>query len=179
MKFNVTIDLKQGRESAGRPHVSDIASRREITLSVPCYSASYPDFGNPYAVIHRVDVHRSLLEDAQETGHVTRLGAAAQPTTQYVAQGACMALEDAVTLDGALRVNNNDSIQAFGLCQRSRVARTARIVLSAREMGRIYHAKGVARRVRNDPWQGRTPEHFYDAMGWLYGWRVDNCLAAA
>ena len=27
-------------------------------------------FGNPYAVIHRVDVHRSLLEGAQETGRV-------------------------------------------------------------------------------------------------------------
>jgi len=27
-------------------------------------------FGNPYAVIHRVDVHLSLLEGAQETGQV-------------------------------------------------------------------------------------------------------------
>ncbi|MDO8274826.1 MAG: FAD-dependent monooxygenase, partial [Serpentinimonas sp.] len=27
-------------------------------------------FGNPYAVIHRVDVHLSLLEGAQETGRV-------------------------------------------------------------------------------------------------------------
>ena len=61
--------------------------------------------------------------------------------------------------------------------QRSRVARTARIVLSSREMGRIYHAKGVERLVRNDLWRGRTPERFYDAMEWLYGWNVGNCLA--
>ncbi len=27
-------------------------------------------FGNPYAVIHRADIHRSLLEGAQETGDV-------------------------------------------------------------------------------------------------------------
>jgi 2-polyprenyl-6-methoxyphenol hydroxylase-like FAD-dependent oxidoreductase len=27
-------------------------------------------FGNPYAVIHRVDIHLSLLEGAQETGRV-------------------------------------------------------------------------------------------------------------
>ena len=27
-------------------------------------------FGNPYAVIHRVDVHRALMEGAQETGRV-------------------------------------------------------------------------------------------------------------
>lgn len=110
-------------------------------------------------------------------GRVTLLGDAAHPTTQYMAQGACMALEDAVTLGEALRVKGNDFDQAFDLYQRSRVARTARIVLSSREMGRIYHAKGVERLVRNDLWKGRTPARFYDAMEWLYGWNVDNCLA--
>lgn len=114
-------------------------------------------------------------------GRATLLGDAAHPTLQYLAQGACMALEDAVTLGEALRVNEGQSGQfdrAFALYQKSRVARTARIVLSAREMGRIFHAKGVERLVRNDLWKGRTPERFYDAMEWLYGWRIDNCLAA-
>ncbi len=110
-------------------------------------------------------------------GRVTLLGDAAHPTTQYMAQGACMALEDAVTLGEALRVHNNDFAKAFDLYQRSRIARTARIVLSSREMGRLYHAKGVERLVRNDLWRGRTPERFYDAMEWLYGWNVGNCLA--
>ena len=107
---------------------------------------------------------------------VTLLGDAAHPTLQYLAQGACMAMEDAVTLGQALRVNDNDFAQAFALYQRSRVARTARIVLSAREMGRIFHASGVERLVRNDLWRGRSPERFYDAMEWLYGWKVENCL---
>lgn len=110
-------------------------------------------------------------------GRATLLGDAAHPTTQYMAQGACMALEDAVTLGQALRVHGNDFTKAFDLYQRSRVARTARIVLSSREMGRIYHAKGVERLVRNDLWKGRSAERFYDAMEWLYGWNVDNCLA--
>ena len=110
-------------------------------------------------------------------GRATLLGDAAHPTTQYLAQGACMALEDAVTLGEALRACHNDFVQAFELYQRSRVARTARIVLSAREMGRIYHAKGVERLVRNELWKGRTQERFYDAMEWLYGWNVGNCLA--
>lgn len=111
-------------------------------------------------------------------GRVTLLGDAAHPTTQYMAQGACMAIEDAVTLGEALRARGNDIEKAFDLYQRSRVARTARIVLSSREMGRIYHAKGVERLVRNDLWRGRSPERFYDAMEWLYGWNVQNCLAA-
>ena len=111
-------------------------------------------------------------------GRVTLLGDAAHATLQYLAQGACMALEDAVTLGEALRVCDNDLAKAFDLYQRSRVARTARIVLSAREMGRIFHAKGVERLVRNELWKGRSPERFYDAMEWLYGWTVENCLAA-
>jgi salicylate hydroxylase len=111
-------------------------------------------------------------------GRATLLGDAAHPALQYLAQGACMALEDAVTLGEALRVHNIDFARAFDLYQRSRVSRTARVVLSAREMGRIFHAKGVERLVRNDLWKGRTPERFYDAMEWLYGWKVDTCLAA-
>ncbi len=111
-------------------------------------------------------------------GRATLLGDAAHPTLQYLAQGACMAMEDAVTLGEALRVHDNDFARAFDRYQRSRVARTARIVLSAREMGRIFHAKGVERLVRNGLWTGRSAERFYDAMEWLYGWRVNNCLAA-
>ncbi len=110
-------------------------------------------------------------------GRVTLLGDAAHPTTQYMAQGACMAIEDAVTLGEALRTHDNHWEKALDLYQRSRVARTARIVLSSREMGRIYHASGVERLVRNELWKGRTPERFYDAMEWLYGWNVNNCLA--
>ena len=115
-------------------------------------------------------------------GRASLLGDAAHPTTQYLAQGACMALEDAVTLGEALRVTQTTAghnwEQALDLYQRSRVARTARIVLSAREMGRLYHAKGVERLVRNDLWRGRSAERFYDAVEWLYGWNVGNCLAA-
>ena len=110
-------------------------------------------------------------------GHVTLLGDAAHPMMQYLAQGACMAMEDAVTLGEALHAYPGDFEGAFRLYQRSRVARTARVVLLTREMGRIYHAKGVERLVRNDLWKGRTPERYYDSLEWLYGWRVENCLA--
>ncbi|MBU3845750.1 MAG: 3-hydroxybenzoate 6-monooxygenase [Candidatus Acinetobacter avistercoris] len=117
--------------------------------------------------------------DTWSYGRMTLLGDAAHPTTQYMAQGACMAMEDAVTLGEALRVHNNDIAAAFDMYQRARVARTARIVLSSREMGKLYHAHGVQRMVRNDLWRGRTNERFYDAMEWLYGWNVGNCLDAA
>ena len=110
-------------------------------------------------------------------GLATLLGDAAHPSLQYLAQGACMALEDAVTLGEALRVHEGAFVPAFAHYQRSRIARTARVVLSAREMGRIFHAGGVERLVRNELWKDRSPERFYDALEWLYGWRVSDCLA--
>jgi salicylate hydroxylase len=114
-------------------------------------------------------------------GHSVLLGDAAHPMLQYLAQGACMALEDAVTLGEAVRINaavgRPGLAAAFVHYQRSRVARAARVLLSTREMGRIYHAKGIERLVRNELWTGRTPDRFYDAMEWLYGWRVENCLS--
>ena len=109
-------------------------------------------------------------------GRVTLLGDAAHPMMQYLAQGACMALEDAVTLGEALGAAGGDIEAGFARYEKARVARTARVVLWTREMGRIYHASGVERLVRNDLWRGRTPERYYDAVEWLYGWRVETCL---
>ena len=109
-------------------------------------------------------------------GRVTLLGDAAHPMMQYLAQGACMALEDAVTLGEAIDAEAGDIERGFRRYERARVARTARVVLLTREMGRIYHAKGVERLVRNDLWRDRTPERYYDAVEWLYGWKVENCL---
>jgi salicylate hydroxylase len=98
---------------------------------------------------------------------------------QYLAQGACMALEDAVTLGAAVEACEFDLPAAFQLYASARVARTARVVLSVREMGRLYHAKGIERLVRNSLWVGRTPERFYDAVEWLYAWDPAQCLADA
>jgi salicylate hydroxylase len=109
-------------------------------------------------------------------GRVTMLGDAAHGMLQYMAQGACMAIEDAVTLGQAMKHCQGDVVKTFQLYEKSRIPRTARVVLSAREMGRLYHAKGVERLVRNQLWEGRTPERFYDALEWLYGWRAENSL---
>ena len=112
-------------------------------------------------------------------GRITLLGDAAHPMLQYLAQGACMALEDAVTLGEAVRQCGGDLAAGFARYEQLRVARTARVVLMTREMGRVYHAKGVERLVRNDLWRGRSAERYYDALEWLYSWRVDDLAPAA
>ncbi|HHB3745905.1 TPA: 3-hydroxybenzoate 6-monooxygenase, partial [Pseudomonas aeruginosa] len=108
-------------------------------------------------------------------GSVTLLGDAAHPMTQYLAQGACMALEDAVVLGQAVKACNHDLVAAMRLYEQVRIPRTARVLWSAREMGRLYHAKGVERQVRNQLWQGRDQDRFHDALHWLYGWQASNC----
>lgn len=67
-----------------------------------------------------------------------------------------MALEDAVTLGKALAQCEGDAAKAFALYESVRIPRTARIVWSTREMGRVYHAAGVERQVRNLLWKGKS-----------------------
>ena len=86
-------------------------------------------------------------------------------------------LEDAVTLREALSARDLHLAAGFRLYEEKRIVRTARLVYMSREMGRIYHASGVERLVRNSLWKDRTPERFYDSLEWLYGWTVDRCLA--
>lgn len=109
-------------------------------------------------------------------GCATLLGDAAHPLMQYMAQGACMALEDAVVLGKCVEQSSGDLAAAFRRYETVRIPRTARVVFSTREMGRIYHAHGAERLVRNQLWKGREQERFYDAVEWLYGWNVENCL---
>lgn len=109
-------------------------------------------------------------------GRGTLLGDAAHPMSQYMAQGACMALEDAVTLGQAVAQCQGDLPAAFKLYESLRIPRSARVVWSTREMGRIYHAKGVERTVRNALWKDATQTRFYDGLQWLYGWNAQNCM---
>lgn len=110
------------------------------------------------------------------TERTTLLGDAAHPMTQYMAQGACMALEDAVVLGKCVQQNPDDLSAAFSRYEQIRIPRTARVVLSAREMGRLYHAGNVERLIRNQLWRGRSQTRYYDAVEWLYSWNVNNCL---
>ncbi|WP_274585540.1 3-hydroxybenzoate 6-monooxygenase [Neisseria leonii] len=109
-------------------------------------------------------------------GCATLLGDAAHPLMQYLAQGACMALEDAVVLGRCVAASGGGLAAAFRRYEQIRIPRTARVVLSTREMGRLYHASGVERLIRNQMWRGRSQERFYDAVEWLYGWNAANCL---
>jgi salicylate hydroxylase len=102
-------------------------------------------------------------------GRVTLLGDAAHPMLQYLAQGACMATEDAVCLAEKAAAQPDDLPAAFSAFVQQRYLRTARVQIMARVYGDFYHARGPAAELRNQMLGSRTPEDAYDGMEWLYG----------
>ncbi len=102
-------------------------------------------------------------------GHVTLLGDAAHPMLQYLAQGACMAIEDAVCLADCLSASRSDPNKAFIAYQKERYLRTARVQVMARVYGDFYHAAGPVRELRNQALSGRSVQQAYDGNAWLYG----------
>lgn len=72
------------------------------------------------------------------TARATLLGDAAHPTLPFMAQGACMAVEDGAVLARALQGAASVS-DALGLYERARVERCARVVNESTEHGGLYH----------------------------------------
>ena len=102
-------------------------------------------------------------------GRVALLGDAAHPMLQYFAQGACMAMEDAVCL--AHCVETHETIEsALETYQTMRRVRTARVQMNSRLIGEyIYHPDDAKAEVRNHVMSGMTAEEWYNQLNWLYG----------
>jgi len=103
-------------------------------------------------------------------GRVVLLGDAAHPTLQYMAQGACMAMEDSVCLSHELGREDMDIDQAFESYRQKRVNRTARIQIQSRLMGdHVFHPEGGHAELRNAMLRSMSVEDIYDNLQWLYG----------
>jgi salicylate hydroxylase len=101
-------------------------------------------------------------------GRVTLLGDAAHPMLQYLAQGACMAMEDAVCLANQVASCGGDHAAAFVAYQQQRYLRTARVQLTARLYGHVYHASNASADLRNDFLRAKTPAQIFESMAWIY-----------
>ena len=101
-------------------------------------------------------------------GNITLLGDAAHPMLQYLAQGANMAIEDAVCLARKIELSNGNPQGAFLAYQQERYLRTARVQLTARLYGEAYHASNATRDLRNAVLGARTQKEAMESMAWLY-----------
>ena len=104
---------------------------------------------------------------------ITLLGDAAHPMLQYVAQGACQAIEDSLALALSIAAAPSDLPRALAAYEESRRLRTARVQITARAMGAFFHLDGVAATVRNAMMARRAGDD-YAMLDWLYGHRVDG-----
>jgi salicylate hydroxylase len=101
---------------------------------------------------------------------VALLGDAAHPTLQYLAQGACMAMEDAVCLAQSLAAHQGEVAPALEAYRAQRVLRTARVQLQSRAVGdHIYHPAGAHAALRNAVMAAKSQADWYDTLAWLYG----------
>ncbi|MGG7566214.1 3-hydroxybenzoate 6-monooxygenase [Rhodovulum sp. DZ06] len=102
-------------------------------------------------------------------GRVALLGDAAHPMLQYFAQGACMAMEDAVALSHCV-AGHDDLDAALKSYEAMRTVRTARVQMNSRLIGEyIYHPGGAQAAVRNSVMGGMNQQDWFNTLDWIYG----------
>jgi 2-polyprenyl-6-methoxyphenol hydroxylase-like FAD-dependent oxidoreductase len=103
-------------------------------------------------------------------GRVALLGDAAHPMLQYFAQGAAMAMEDAVCLAHMVASHPGEVETALERYRQQRLLRTARVQLQSRAIGEhIYHPANAHALLRNATLRAMSPADIYDNLAWLYG----------
>lgn len=103
-------------------------------------------------------------------GRVALLGDAAHPMMQYMAQGACMAMEDAVCLAQSMAEHQGEVAPALDTYRARRVLRTARVQLQSRAIGdHVYHPAGAHAALRNAIMAAKSQAEWRDTLAWLYG----------
>ena len=112
-----------------------------------------------------------LPMDNWVSGRIALLGDAAHPMLQYLAQGACQAIEDADVLAAAMRRHAGpDGARvpaALAEYARVRAPQAARVQRTARLWGDIWHVDGVAAVLRDELFMRHTPDD-YRYTDWLY-----------
>jgi 3-hydroxybenzoate 6-monooxygenase len=104
-------------------------------------------------------------------GRISLLGDAAHPMLQYLAQGACQAIEDAYCMAEKIRIFNDQIPHAFSAYQQERIPRTAQVQRGARIWGEIKHTEDpITSLLRNTLLTQRSSED-YSAVDWLYSHR--------
>lgn len=107
-------------------------------------------------------------------GPVALLGDAAHPVLPFLAQGAVMALEDAIVIAREAAATPDDMRAAFARYERARLPRVARVAAASRRNGEIYHLGGALAAARNGAMRALGGRRIIAGYDWLYGWRADE-----
>ena len=99
---------------------------------------------------------------AWSQGNVTLLGDACHPTLPFMAQGAAMAIEDAIVLANCVN-GSTDTVGALTRYADLRRSRTARVQRGSRRNARVFHLSGLPAWFR-DRAARRAGQHSMDAL---------------
>ncbi|WP_417671785.1 FAD-dependent oxidoreductase [Roseibium sp.] len=104
-------------------------------------------------------------------GRTALLGDAAHGMLPFAAQGAAMAIEDAMVLADVLTPEAPDVAEALKTYQSRRQQRVGKVQATAEQNGRIYHMSGPLAFARNTTLRLSPPKMLAAKMNWIYGWR--------
>jgi salicylate hydroxylase len=138
--------------------------RRFMAFPAPVQAlATAADHWRQWPLVTRAPLAHSAV------GRVGLIGDAAHPMLPFLAQGAVMALEDALALADHVDLARGDIARALADYSAARVARTQRVVRTAEQQGRIYHLSGPMRLARNMALRLAPPGLMMRRYDWLYG----------
>ena len=120
-------------------------------------------------------LYRMPLLERWNSGRAALLGDAAHPMLPFLAQGAVMALEDAVTLAACINKAGTSLESALEKYENARRPRAAKVIEASQRNGRIYHMRGAAALARNATMRIAFPERVMAGFDWLYGWKTEPC----
>ncbi|MCC2096508.1 MAG: FAD-dependent monooxygenase [Hyphomicrobiales bacterium] len=103
---------------------------------------------------------------------VVLLGDAAHPVLPFLAQGACLAIEDAGVLASALTRNQGNVDAAISTYEERRITRAAEIRIASRRQGSIYHMSGLPAMARDMVMRRMPRNRFMARMDWVYRYQV-------
>ena len=104
------------------------------------------------------------------TARTTLLGDAAHPILPFLAQGAVLAIEDAVVLADLLAAVPYQTSALYAY-EATRRPRTQKVQETARRNGQIYHLSGIAAAARDLALRAVPPAQMMARYDWLYGWQ--------
>ena len=107
------------------------------------------------------------------------MGDAAHPMLPFLAQGAAMAIEDAVVAARCLARMPDDAEAALRSYSAVRGARTRKVQRQAARNGERYHLAGVAAMLRDTAMRAIGGERLLRHYDWLYDWRPPAALSVA
>jgi salicylate hydroxylase len=166
--FNLVAFTPGERATEGRAEKSDIANLHNALRAMAPELSQLANAAGPWAVwpIHTVDPAARWTEG----GRIALIGDAAHAMTPFAAQGAAMAIEDAVTLAAAVSespANLTEALAGWEAKRRPRILRVARRGALNRF---AWHAAGPVALARDLFLKSRPADGLAADLNWLYGW---------